>query len=298
MTGKTAAVAIVILTCNQKDYTLACLQSLSTCSYPHIEIVVVDNDSQDGTEEAVAAAFPAVHYLKNDFNAGVAGGRNIGIRFLEDEGVDYDYLLILDNDTVVEKDFLQPMVEVLDRDPQIGVVSPKIYLLGEDKILDQAGGSIVNFYTGSTAKRGHREEDTGQYDNFQTQACLPSGACSLSRRSVVAECGGLDEIFNPYGFEDLDYSLRVKKAGYRLAYVPQSIIYHKGSKTGFQKYTEEYAAIKGKHLRTFMTRHASPWQLLCFTVLLPLLGARTLVREARKGNVKAAARLFRSFIRK
>ena len=190
------------------------------------------------------------------------------------------------------------MVDVMESDPRIGVVSPKIYLMDEDRILDQAGGSIVNLYTGSTAKRGFGELDQGQYDTFQTQECLPSGACSLSRRSAIIESQGLDEIFNPYGFEDLDYSLRVKKAGYRVAYVPDSIIYHKGNKTGFTSYTENYAAIKGKHLRTFMTRHCTKFQYLCFTLLLPILGLRSLLREARRGNIKAIFRLIQSYISK
>lgn len=297
MPASNPTVAVVILTCNQKAYTLNCLRSLFACDYANLVVVVVDNDSADDTEGSVRESFPDVHYVRNTYNAGVAGGRNCGIRYLA-EHVSYDYLLILDNDTLVEKDFLQPMVNVLESDGTLGVVSPKIYLMGEDRILDQAGGSIVNFYTGSTAKRGHGEYDAGQYDAVRTQDCLPSGACSLSRREAVEACKGLDETFNPYGFEDLDYSLRVKKAGYRVAYVPESVIYHKGSKTGFNTYTESYAAIKGKHLKTFLRRHATLFQFLCFNAFLPVLGMRTLVREMRKGNARAVLRLFLSYIGK
>ncbi|MFH2122642.1 MAG: glycosyltransferase family 2 protein [Pseudomonadota bacterium] len=290
-------VAAVILTCNQKDYTLNCLKSLKSSTYPSIIIVVVDNNSDDGSELAIRSAFPDIYYVRNNFNAGVAGGRNIGIEFLE-RTLAYNYILILDNDTLVERNFLQPMVDTLEQDISLGVVSPKIYLMDEKKVFDQAGGSVVNFYTGSTAKRGFREYDVGQYDKKQTQDCLPSGACSLSRRSALLACSGLDEIFNPYGFEDLDYSLRVKKAGYRVAYISESIVYHKGSKTGFNKYTEEYASIKGKHLRTFMTRHASPLQMMCFNLLLPLLGLKSLLREAKNGNIRAVVKLFQAYIRK
>ena len=290
-------VAAVILTCNQKEYTLTCLDSLSRCSYENLQIVVVDNNSSDQTVEAVRAHYPEVHLVESPVNAGVAGGRNLGIRYAE-EKMAYDYLLILDNDTTVDRDFLQPMVDALEQDKETGVVAPKIYLMDEENILDQAGGSIVNFFTASTAKRGHGEVDHGQYDNIQTQKCLPPGACSLSRRSVMMECDGLDETFNPYGYEDLDYSLRVKKAGYRLAYVPESIVYHKGNKTGFSGYSESWATIKGKHMRTFMQRHASPLQMACFTMLLPILGLKSLFREARRGNMKAVLKLFESYIRK
>lgn len=293
---KIPLVAVVILTCNQKEYTLTCLDSLARCDYGNLEIIVVDNNSTDTTSAAIRSTHSNVHLVESPINAGVAGGRNLGWRFAE-EAIPYDYLLILDNDTVVDSNFLRPMVDFLAGDARIGVVSPKIYLMDEKNILDQAGGSIVNFFTGSTAKRGHGEDDRGQYDSTQTQKCLPSGACSLSRRTVISECNGFDEIFNPYGFEDLDYSLRVKKAGYLLGYVPQSIIYHKGNKTGFSTYTETYASIKGKHLKTFMKRHASPLQFLCFTLLLPLLGMKSLAREARKGNLKAVVRLVQAYLK-
>ena len=289
-------VAVVILTCNQKDYTLNCLESLARCSYPNLSLVVVDNNSSDDTIATLEKEYPHVHLVKSSVNSGVAGGRNLGIQYAE-KHISYDYLLILDNDTKVDEDFLQPMVDFLESDSRIGVVSPKIYLMDEEKILDQAGGSIVNLCTGSTAKRGFGEYDRGQYDTTQTQDCLPCGACSLSRRSVIVKCEGLDEVFNPYGFEDLDYSLRVKKEGYRVGYVPTSIVFHKGNKTGFSTYTEEYTAIKGKHLKTFMKRHASPLQKLCFNLLLPFLGMRSLLRESRKGNIKAVVKLFQSYIR-
>jgi len=295
MSQNTPVVAAVILTCNQKDYTLNCLHSLYRCSYPALEIVIVDNNSSDATEEEVGCLYPRVHYVKNTFNAGVAGGRNRGIKYVSDN-LDYDYLLILDNDTMVDRHFLEPMVSCFQADSSLGVVAPKIYLLGENNMLDQAGGSVVNFYTGSTAKRGFGEYDRGQYDMKQTQKCLPSGACSMSRRSTVEECDGLDEIFNPYGFEDLDYSLRAKDAGYRLAYCPQSIIYHKGNKTGFTEYSSAYAQIKGKHMRLFLKRHSTKWQKWCFIMLIPFLGLRSLVREARKGNAKAVLTLFRSYL--
>lgn len=288
-------VGVVILTCNQKEYTLACLKSLKECGYPSLSIVVVDNNSADNTQQAVAESYPDVAYVRNDFNAGVAGGRNIGIAYLEKNAA-YEYILILDNDTVVDKDFLQPMVDLFEQDRTIGVASPKIYLMDEEGILDQAPGSVVNFYLGTTGKQGHGEYDRGQYDMVQSQKYLPSGACSLTRRSVLQELKGLDEVFNPYGYEDLDYSLRVKKAGYRVAYVPESVIYHKGSRTGFSSYTAEYAANKGKRLRIFMQRHATPLQYLCFNLMLPVLGMRTLLRELRRGNPQAVVRLVKSYV--
>lgn len=290
-------VAVIILTCNQKQYTLRCLESFSKVSYPNYQIIIVDNDSKDETEEEVSKLFSTAHYVKNSFNAGVAGGRNIGLKYAK-EHVNFDYVLIIDNDTTVEHDFLGHLVAQMEENIDVGVNAPKIYLQDEDLILDQAGGSVVNLFTGSTAKRGFGEKDLGQYDSRQTQKCLPSGACSLSRRKTIEQCDGLDEIFNPYGFEDLDYSLRVLKLGYSVAYCPESVIYHKGNKTGFTSYTEHYARIKGRHMRTFLKRHQTVLHKICFGMLLPVLGMRTVFREAKRGNIKAVIQLFRSFMGK
>ncbi len=292
---KNKHVVVVVLTCSQKEYTLTCLESLKKQNYTDYSVVVVDNNSKDDTATTIQERYPEALLVLNDYNAGVAGGRNCGIAYARQQ-LDYSYLLILDNDTTVEPDFLYLLVKEMEKDTTLGAVSPKIYLMDTDNILDQAGGSVVNFYTGSTAKRGFDEKDTGQYDRKQTQKCLPSGACTLARESVLKQVGDLDEIFNPYGFEDLDFSLRVLKAGFRLRYVPAAVVYHKGNKTGFDSYTESYANIKGKHLKTFMHRHANGFQLCCFYALLPLLALRTLGREIAKGNGKAVFHLAISYL--
>jgi GT2 family glycosyltransferase len=286
-------VVAVILTWNQKSDTIRCLRSFQLVDYPRLEIVLVDNASSDGTAESVFEEFPRVHVVRNPTNVGVAGGRNIGIEFATRHFA-YDYLFYIDNDTIVTRNVLRPLVDAMEADRNIGIASPKLYILNEDRVLDSAGGSNVNFYTGSARSRGYGEIDRGQYDGLEVPGCIPGGI-ALARRNVIEKCGGFNTEFNPYGPEDLDFSLRAKEYGFSFCYVPAAVIYHKGNKTGFGAYTSEYAALKGRNLRKFMKRHATRYQWVCFNALLPLLALRTVIREMARGNAKAPLHLLRGY---
>lgn len=288
-------VIAVILTRNQKADTLRCLRSFQSVDYSRLEIVLVDNGSTDGTHQAVSQEFPSVHVVYSTTNAGVAGGRNIGIAHAG-RNFAYDYLLYNDNDTVVTHDFLRPLVAALEANPQIGIAAPKLYVMGEEGRLDSAGGSVINFWTGKTRRRGSGEIDRGQYDGAHMPDCVPTGI-ALTRRSVIERCGGFDPTFNPYGPEDLDFSLRARAQGFSFRYVPASVIYHKGNKTGFGAYNPEYAALKGRNLRKFVKRHATTLQWYGFNLFLPFLGMRTACRELTRGNVKAPLQLIRGYLR-
>lgn len=292
----TPKVAAIVLTWNQQDDTLRCLRSFQAVTYPQLEIVLVDNGSEDGTAEAVRAEFPNVRLIVRPENEGAARGRNRGIDYAN-ENLAYDYLLFLDNDTEVAPDFLSLLVEDLEQHPQAGFGSPKIYQMGTDNVLDDAGGCDVNFYTGSTAKRGGGEVDRGQYDIPEDPGRIPAG-CVLVRRAVIEKCEGFDTDFDPFGFEDLDFTLRARRHGYTYRFVPDAHIAHKGNRSGFTGYDARFAAVKGQNLRRFVHRHATTFQWFCFNALLPLLGMRTLLREALRGNIKAPLHLIRGYLRK
>jgi len=291
-------VVVIILTFNQEELTLRCLRSFKDVTYPCVETVVVDNDSKDDTEISIKREFPKIHFIKSPVNKGVAGGRNLGIQYVENR-FDYDYLLIIDNDTVVEKDFIDLLVQKLESDQTAGIATPKIYRLDEKNVIDEVGGTLVNFFTGSTFRMAHGEVDKGQYDAYQiVPNTVPSGCCCLIRRAVIKDCIGYDEFFYPYGFEDLDFSLRARNKGHSYRFVPDSIIYHVGSKTSFSGYSLRYAKIKGKNLKYFMKRHCTKMQWICFNILLPILGLRTLFREIARGNPLSAFNLVIGYLKR
>ncbi len=288
-------VVIVILTCNQKQVTLDCLHSFRECSYPNRQIILVDNGSEDGVEAEVNQKFPNVIVLRNKKNLGAAGGRNTGIEYAR-RHLDFTYIMFMDNDIIVNPDFLSRLVEGLEscENPLVEIASPLLYQMGTDKLIDCAGGAMLNFYTGSTQTRGHGEIDSGQYNREKFPKCVPTTV--LMHRRALERAGRFDVSFDPYGYEDLDMVMRANPERNPFLFVPEAVVWHLGSKTGFSGYTAEYTRLKGQNMRRFFKRHSTPLQWLCFNLLLPFLSVKTIVRELRRGNVKAIFGLVKGFL--
>ncbi len=289
-------VAVVILTCNQKNLTLDCLASLCKCHYGNKVIILVDNGSEDGTQDEVCRQFPHVVVLRNEKNLGAAGGRNTGIEHAL-QHLEFTYILFMDNDIVVMPDFLSKLVEGLEscEDSSVEIASPLLYQMGTEKIIDCAGGAKLNCYTGSTQTRGHGESNSGQFDTDRFPRCVPTTAV-LMHRKALERAGRFDVSFDPYGYEDIDMVLRANPGGAPFLFVPDAVVYHLGSKTGFLGYTADYTCVKGKNMRRFFKRHASPFQWFCFNLILPFLSIKTIVRELRRGNVRVIWGLAKGFI--
>jgi len=290
-------VVIALLSWNQRDDTLRCLESLQAITYPSTRVLLVDNGSEDGTAQAIAEQFPHVRVLRNSENVGAAKGRNQAIDYALGHSVSA-YILFMDNDTVVTPGFLEPLVEAHRADESVGLASAKLHKLLEPGVIDDGGGCRVNFYTGSTQRVGSGEVDRGQFDRPAAPGSVPNTGCLLVSRKVIESCEGFDTGLDPFGFEDLDFSLRAMKRGYAFRFVPESLVYHKGNMTGFGGYTEEYAKLKGRNLRRFLARHATPWQRRCFHALLPVLALRTVVREVVRGNPWAPFRLMIAYLKR
>lgn len=288
-------VAVVILTCNQKKLTLDCLGSLFKSHYEYKQIILVDNGSEDGVQDEVNRQFPHVVVLRNEKNLGAAGGRNTGIEYAL-QHLEFTYIMFMDNDIVVMPDFLNKLVEGLEscEDSSVEIASPLLYQMGTEKIIDCAGGAKLNFYTGSTQTRGHGEFDTGQYAHEKFPNCVPTTV--LMHRKALERAGRFDVSFDPYGYEDIDMVLRANPDMVPFLFVPEAVVYHLGSRTGFSGYTADYTPLKGRNMRRFFKRHATTFQWFCFNLFLPFLSVKTIVRELRRGNVKAILGLAKGFL--
>lgn len=286
-------VAIVILTYNQKDVTLRCLRSLASVSYSPFEIIVVDNASADGTGGEIRKRFPSVQLITSESNRGCSGGRNLGIQqAIKNQRT--DYLLMLDNDTEVESDFLHELVAMAQLSERAGVITGKLMQLENPTLFDGVG-NVVNFVTGKCSSIGAGECDNGQYDE-PAEVDATASACHFVPVNVMKLVGGYDEAYFPYGYEDMDFCLRVREHGYRILTAPKSVVYHLGSQTlGAGNYVSAYTEIKGKLLRRFLRRHARPYHRIGFYIVAPFLAVGTLVRAIRSGDPKAALSLFRSY---
>jgi hypothetical protein len=219
-------VFIIILNWNGKDDTIECIKSIKDNTYKNYEIIVVDNGSEDDSVSKIKRCFPKVNVVENERNFGFAGGNNIGIRHAVES--DADYILLINNDTTVDENFLQELVKAGELDNKVGILGPKIYFYKEPKKIWFAGGK-VNWLKNKGTHIGLGEIDSVQYNNKKEVDYL-TGCCLLVKREVVEKIGGLSEDYFLY-YEDVDFSLRAKKAGYKCLYVPESVIYHKVSRS-------------------------------------------------------------------
>jgi GT2 family glycosyltransferase len=217
----TPRVLIIVLTYNGVELTLQCLESLGRVTYPAFDVLVADNLSVDQTPQRVRAQFPDVRVVENGANLGFAAGNNVGLQIGLTEG--YDYLLLLNNDTEVAPDFLTQLVEVAESNQQIGVVGPLIYYHERPDLIWSAGG-FVDWRNGVTPMRTN-EVDTGQYQGI-TDVDFVTGCALLIRRAALEQAGPLDERFFMY-YEETEWCVRIKRAGFRIVFAPQAKVWHK-----------------------------------------------------------------------
>ena len=206
-----------------------CLTSLNKCSYPNLEIIVIDNASLDDSVQFIKSNFPEVNLIQSEYNRGFSGGCNFGAQHTKGE-----YLLILNNDTVHESDWVEPLVKMLEENPNISAVQPKIKNFYNRDYFDYAGacGGFIDKYCFPFA-RGRIfntiEKDEGQYDD-PCKIFWASGTAFLTRKNIFDQLGGFDETFFAH-MEEIDYHWKSQMLGYEIWVEPASVIYHKGALT-------------------------------------------------------------------
>ena len=215
---------VVIVNWNGKKPLQKCLSSFFTkTANPRCKLVVVDNASTDGSKEMIREKFPMVDLIKNFDNAGFSRASNQGIRHSLSN--DAEYILLLNNDIeITDGKWLETLIDVLESDSKIGIVGCKL-LYPNGKI--QHAGGIINLTGGHN--RGECEEDTGRYDKIEFVKFV-TGAVLLIRADVVRKIGLLDEGFTPLYYEDVDWCVRARLNGYKVAYTPNpALIHHCGT---------------------------------------------------------------------
>jgi len=283
MSERGNTVAVVMLTLNQRETTLRALQSLMPQVEPGMQVLVWDNGSGDGTVEAVQRAYPAVTAHHHPTNLGVASGRNAGAR-LAIERFQPEFLLFLDNDLVLRPGFVRALLDAFAIEPRLGQAQAKLLYLDEPTRINDGGGCRINFWLGRTDPVGFKEIDRGQCD--RVAPCVSCGGAMIVRARLFEELSGFDSIFDPFGPEDLDFSLRLQERGYKALYIPSAVALHEVNHT-FEGggYTAVYARSKAKHWLRFLRRHGSAVQKAGFFVVgAPLIAIRMAYRELRRGN--------------
>ena len=272
-------VGVVILNFNGRSLADKCLRSVFASSYPNKEIIFVDNASTDGSLEYVLSNFPETHGMANDENLGIAAGRNRG--FVEAISRGADYVLSLDNDTRIEPALIQALVEAAESDLDIGIVGPKTYMDDDSGRMQCAGGQIT--YTQNVcSERGRGRIDNGQYNIMQDVDYFP-GFGFMARREVFEKLNFLDERFYGYGHEDTDFCVRAARLGYRVVYVPQAVMWHRGSATigsysPLKKYLEAVNSV------VFVRQYGSFRQRLKYSFFAGLGLIYAFIVQSSRGN--------------
>ena len=217
----TASVTAVVLSWNGREDTLACLRSLEQVTYSSLSVVVVDNNSRDGSPDAVRDARPDVRLIALAENRGFAGGVNAGLGAALDDGA--EHVLLLNNDATVEPGFLEPLVAAASA-PEVGAACAQILHADPPHLVWYAGARY-------DPRRGHQGRHTG-YGEPRLPATTPSyptdracGGAMLIPRHAAERVGLLDETLFAYA-EDVDWSLRARAAGLTILVVPASVVYH------------------------------------------------------------------------
>jgi GT2 family glycosyltransferase len=219
-------VGVVILNYNGRLLSETCLSSVVDSPYPNKDLILVDNGSTDGSVGYLRGLCPDLLILETSENLGVAGGRNRGFREAIRRGA--DYVLSLDNDTRIVSNLIDELVAVAESDPRIGIVGPKTYADGSGRI--QCAGGRVTYTQNVCSQRGRGEIDHGQYDRIEDVDYFP-GFGFMARREVFEKLNFIDESFYGYGHEDTDFCIRAARLGYRVVYVPDALLWHRGSAT-------------------------------------------------------------------
>lgn len=209
----------VIPNLNGEDSIEKCVNSLKAQTIKN-RIVVIENGSKDKSLTILKKNYPDIEIIENSKNLGFAGGVNQGIEKAIDLGA--EYVALFNNDAVADKNWLTGLVEVMQASPKVGIVAPKL-LSSDKKHLDSTGDQYTNW--GLPYPRGRRELDDGQYSKPE-RVFAASGGASLYRVSMLKEIGLFDEDFFAY-YEDVDIGFRAQLAGWKVAYEPSSIVYHK-----------------------------------------------------------------------
>ena len=242
--------AIIIANWNGKDYLRVCLNSLRVQTHPDFEVVVVDNGSTDGSLEMLRQDYPEVRVLELGENYGFVIASNRGA-----EATDADILVMLNNDTEAEPQWLEALCQVLEEHPEAGSAASKMLLFDRRDTIHSAGDMLGPDFM--PLNRGVWEIDRGQCDG-RIEIFGPCGGAAAYRREAWEQVGGFDERLFMY-LEDVDLAWRLQKAGWESVFAPEARVYHHLSATGGGEIASYYV---GRNTLLLHRRYLAPGQWL------------------------------------
>lgn len=281
-------VSMIILNWNGLKDTVECLESLKKITYPNYEVIVVDNGSVGNDVNVLREKFgDYVRVIQNDRNYGFAEGNNIGMRYALEKSKP-DYILLLNNDTTVDPEFLNELVKVGESAEDIGIVGPKIYDYYKPSKIRSVGGKI-NWWKGVVSRVA---PNTASEESTTTKAVdFIEGSCLLAKRKMIEKIGLLDPEYFAYS-EEADWCVRAKRGGYKLYCALDSRIWHKAAHSYSGNTFKLYYFLRNNIL--FMRKNADAKHMAIFLpyfffVSLPLFCFKPFTRNPL-GTIVAVTR--------
>jgi GT2 family glycosyltransferase len=268
-------VAILTVNYNGGGQIADFLESLASVTYPNWRLVVVDNASSDDSPEEVARLLPAAVVIRNEENLGITGGHNTGIRHCLEQG--FDYVLFLNNDTVVEPDFLDRLVQAADGKT---MVAPKTYLHSRRPLLDDTVGDF-DWWRGVWRGWLYGKPEPPGFD--QRRPNMASLCCLLVPAGVFRDAGLMDERFFMY-YDDFDFVRRARVAGYGLRLKADAVVHHRkaASSGGVDSPFKLYYATRNRLY--LMRKHLPFWRFGLFLVYFLATRSAYLLSLAVRGR--------------
>lgn len=247
----TKSVYFIVLNYNNAPDTIECIKSIENLNYQNVQVVLVDNLSTDDSEEILKKELPNYTLIQTGSNAGYAAGNNRGIKYAIEDGA--DYVCILNNDVIVDPNFLTVLVDYLENNSQVGVVGPRICEYEDPTILESAG-STVDFNKGKVTRLYYGEKEDKVFGKV-IPCDYVGGACMLLDVKLIKEVGYIPENYFLF-YEENEWCVTIKKAGYEVVCVADAKVIHKGS-ASINKVSGLSEYFMYRNLVVFMQRNAT-----------------------------------------
>jgi GT2 family glycosyltransferase len=261
-------VAIVIVNWNTYKLTRSCIVSLNKCIHKNFEIFLVDNNSSDESVEKLKKEFKDLHFILNNENTGFCKANNQAIEKILSENT-YNFIMLLNSDTEVSPFFIKPLIDTFNSNEKIGAVQPLILNWSDKSTIWKYEGDINRTFGITSHRRKNKIFSDKKMKSYTEWA---SGCCIFTTPSIFKEVGLFDEIFFTY-YEDVDWSIRLKKQNYLIALSKLSEVYHheSGSSKSLKKQNEGYLSPKSHYYNfrnhiIFLRKHKSDYNSLGIVV--------------------------------
>lgn len=275
--------AIVLTYGGAEEITAACIDSLLAQDYSALTILLVDNASFDGSGGRLRERYPAIRYLNTGANHGYTGGNNRGMQLAMASGA--DYLLVLNNDTVLQRDCVSQLMAWASRVDRLGAMSPKILFHQDPRRIWFAGGDFSVARALGTHRHARELDDPNEAARIDDVSFL-SGCCMLLPAHVVRTVGGFREDFFMY-CEDVELSLRLRRAGYRLCYQPAARMLHRDEMK--RELTPASAAMhRDRNRRRIVREYYSAGERALFALRFYPTRAIRFLQYLARGDIKGA----------